>query len=122
MVRMLNFLSYNIQAGIGTLSPRDYIFGAHRQLLPGRFKTNNLDKIAKLIEPYDVVCLQGVDLGGFRSGYVNQADYLKARADFPHMTTQINRKLGRLSVHGNIILSRYHIKNVESFRLVAPFD
>lgn len=115
---MLNFLSYNIQAGIGTRSPRDYFLRAHRQLLSVKPKTNNLDNIANYIRHYDVVCLQEVDLGGFRSGYVNQADYLKARADFPYMATQINRRLGRLSLHGNVILSRRKITHTKS--LVLP--
>jgi len=111
---MLDFLSYNIQAAIGTLRPRDYIMRAHRQLMSVRPKTYNLDKIADYIRPFDVVCLQEVDLGGFRSGYVNQADYLKTRAGFPYMATQINRRLGRLSLHGNIILSRRRINHIES--------
>lgn len=111
---MLEFLSYNIQAGIGTLRPRDYVTRAHRQFMPVRPKTDNLDKIADYIRPFDVVCLQEVDLGGFRSGFINQANYLKARANFPYMATQINRRLGRLSLHGNIILSRRNINHIES--------
>jgi len=116
MVRnhMLNFLSYNIQAGIGTFRPRDYVMRAHRQLMSVRPKTDNLNKIADYIRPFDVVCLQEVDLGGFRSGYVNQAEYLKSRADFPFMATQVNRRLGKLSLHGNIILSRRYIDHIES--------
>lgn len=114
---MLNFLSYNIQAGIGTLRPRDYVFRAHRQLLSVKPKTHNLDKIANYIRRFDVVCLQEVDLGGFRSGYVNQAEYLKASAGFPYMATQLNRRVGRLSLHGNVILSRRKITHSESFVL-----
>lgn len=114
---MLDFLSYNIQAGIGTLRPRDYLIRAHRQILPVRPKRDNLDKIAAFIGRYDVVCLQEVDLGGFRSGYINQAQYLKNKAKFPHMATQINRKLGRLSLHGNVILSKHRIKHTDSYAL-----
>jgi len=114
---MLDFLSYNIQAGIGTARPRDYVMRAHRQVMSVRPKTDNLDKIADYIRPFDVVCLQEVDLGGFRSGYVNQAEYLKTRADFPFMATQVNRRLGRLSLHGNIILSRRPINHIESHTL-----
>lgn len=111
---MLDFLSYNIQAAIGTIRPRDYLVRAHRQILPVKPKTDNLDKIASLIRRYDVVCLQEVDLGGFRSGYVNQAEYLKQLAGFPYMVTQINRRLGRLSLHGNVILSKHRITHTES--------
>ena len=111
---MLHFLSYNIQAGIGTLRPRDYVVRAHRQVLSVKPKVKNLNNIAAHIMPYDVVCLQEVDLGGFRSGFIDQAEYLKTRAKFPHMATQINRRLGRLSIHGNIILSRQAISHTES--------
>jgi len=111
---MLDFLSYNIQAGIGTIRPRDYLVRAHRQIMSVRPKTHNLEKIADFIRPFDVVCLQEVDLGGFRSGYIDQAHFLKERAGFPYMATQINRRLGRLSVHGNVILSRHHMGHIES--------
>ncbi len=114
---MLNFLSYNIQAAIGTAKPRDYLLHAHRQIFPVRPKTDNMNKIADLIRHYDVVCLQEVDMGGFRSGFIDQAEYLKTRANFPHMVKQINRKLGRLSLHGNVILSKHRIKTTESFVL-----
>ena len=114
---MLKFLSYNIQAGIGTQRPGDYLFRAHRQILPVRHKTDNLEHIAILMQPYDVVCLQEVDLGGFRSGYINQADYLKEKSGFPFMVTQVNRRLGRLSVHGNVIYSKQSIIDTESYIL-----
>jgi len=114
---MLNFLSFNIQAGIGTERPRDYLFRAHRQVLPVKKKTENLRQIAELMRPYDVVCLQEVDLGGFRSGYVNQAEYLKEASGFPFMATQVNRRLGRLSLHGNVIFSKLRIQSKESYVL-----
>jgi len=114
---MLDFLSYNIQAGIGTTRPRDYFVRAHRQVMQVRPKAQNLERIADFIRPFDVVCLQEVDLGGFRSGYVDQAHFLKEQAGFPYMATQVNRRVGRLSVHGNVILSRRHMDHVESLTL-----
>jgi len=114
---MLDFLSYNIQAGIGTIRSRDYIIRAHRQILSVRPKIENLRNIADYIRPYDVVCLQEVDLGGFRNGFVDQAKFLKRRAEYPYMATQVNRRLGRLSLHGNIILSRRAIVHIESHPL-----
>lgn len=114
---MLDFLSYNIQAGIGTLRTSDYLIRAHRQVISVRPKKENLRKIADHIRPYDVVCLQEVDLGGFRSGFLNQAEYLKIRASFPYMATQVNRRLGRFSLHGNIILSRQAIHHIKSYTL-----
>lgn len=114
---MLAFLSYNIQAGIGTRRPRDYVLLAHKQLFSARSKTANLDQIADYIRPYDIVCLQEVDLGGFRSGFINQAHYLRNQADFPYLATQVNRRVGILSLHGNIILSRRPIIKKKSYVL-----
>lgn len=110
-------MSYNIQAGIGTLRPRDYFLRAHRQVLSVRPKIENLSNIADYIRPFDVVCLQEVDMGGLRSGFINQAEFLRAQADFPFLATQINRRLGRLSLHGNIILSRRPINHIKSYPL-----
>ena len=114
---MLDFLSYNIQAGIGTSRPRDYFLKAHRQIISVQPKTETLNRIADYISPFDVVCLQEVDLGGLRSGFINQAAFIKSRAGFPYMATQINRRLGRISLHGNIILSRRPLKHVKSYAL-----
>lgn len=113
----MKFLSYNIQAGIGTVKASAYFTGAHRQIVHDTRKSKTLDDIANYIRHFDVVCLQEVDLGGFRAGYVNQAEYLQELAGFPHMASQINRRIGRLSVHGNIILSRRPITHHVDYKL-----
>lgn len=114
---MIDFLSYNIQAGIGTQRRSDYLTRVHRQILPGRPKLRNLEKIADYIRPFDVVCLQEVDFGGLRSGFLNQANFLKERGGFPFMASQINRKVGRISLHGNVILSRRYIRKQQTYLL-----
>lgn len=113
----MKFLSYNIQAGIGTVRASEYFTGAHRQLIHDTRKSKTLADIANYIRHYDIVCLQEVDLGGFRAGFQNQAEFLQKLAGFPHMATQINRRIGRLSIHGNIILSRKPITNVQDYKL-----
>lgn len=113
----MKFLSYNIQAAIGTANGTGYFTGVHRQFVQDATKTKTLENIAKFIRPYDIVCLQEVDLGGLRSGYIDQAEYLKTTANFPHMAKQINRRVGRFSVHGNIILSRKQITDIEDYKL-----
>ncbi|NNC36619.1 MAG: endonuclease [Acidimicrobiales bacterium] len=113
----MKFLSYNIQAGIGTVKASQYFTGAYRQLINDARKSDTLTDIANYIRHYDVVCLQEVDLGGFRAGYLNQAEYIQELAGFPHMATQINRRIGRLSVHGNIILSRRPITHQQDYKL-----
>ena len=113
----MKFLSYNIQAAIGTVNGRGYFTGVHRQFVHDVKKAKTLENIARFIRPYDIVCLQEVDLGGFRSGYTDQAEFLKAAADFPYMVHQINRRVGRLSIHGNVILSRKPITNYQDYKL-----
>ncbi len=114
---MIDFLSYNIQAGIGTYRPMDYVLKVHRQIMPVRPKIRNLEKIADYLRPHDIVCLQEVDFGGFRTGFLNQARFLKARARFPFMAYQLNRKVGRLSLHGNLVLSRSPIRRQRTYPL-----
>jgi endonuclease/exonuclease/phosphatase family metal-dependent hydrolase len=114
---MLKFLSYNIQAGIGTLNARNYVSGLHRQFIPDGRKSKTLKNIADFIRHYDIVCLQEVDLGGLRSGYLDQAHFLQKTAEFPHLVSQINRRIGRLSVHGNIILSKKPITHHTDYKL-----
>lgn len=106
----MKFLSYNIQAGIGTIKPSAYFTAAHRQVVSDGRKKKTLADIAEYISSYDIVCLQEVDLGGLRSGYTDQAHSLKTAADFPFMVTQTNRRVGRFSVHGNVILSKKPIQ------------
>ncbi|NNE57912.1 MAG: endonuclease [Hellea sp.] len=114
---MIDFLSYNIQAGIGTARARDYLLRVHRQFMHVKPKTEILEKIARYIRPFDIVCLQEVDLGGARSGFKNQADFLKEKADFPFMAVQRTRRVGGLSIHGNVILSRQIIVHQNSYVL-----
>jgi len=114
---MIDFLSYNIQAGIGTGRSVDYFLKAHRQFLPVRPKLQNLEKIADYIRPFDIVCLQEVDFGGLRSGFLNQAKFIQERADFPFMASQINRRVGKVSLHGNVILSRQYIRHQRTYPL-----
>jgi endonuclease/exonuclease/phosphatase family metal-dependent hydrolase len=113
----MKFLSYNIQAGIGTVNAREYFTGLHRQVVQDAQKRRTLANIAEFIRSYDIVCLQEVDLGGLRSGYTDQAHFLQTNANFPHMVHQINRRVGRFSVHGNIILSKRPITDHTDYKL-----
>lgn len=66
---------------------------------------------------FDIVCLQEVDLGGRRSGYISQLDALQTRGGFDHAVSQINRTVGKTSIHGNAILSRFPIEGFEDHKL-----
>ena len=113
----MKFLSYNIQAGIGTRGTADYIFKAHHQFIDTARKRKTLRNIGKLLRGYDIVCLQEVDLGGRRAGYKSQVDYLSEIAGLPHIAHQTNRIVGRSSRHGNAILSRFPIEDIGDHKL-----
>ncbi len=102
----LRLLSFNIQAGIRTERFREYVTRGWRQLVhdPGRLA--NLDRIGDVLRGYDIVALQEVDAGSFRSGFTNQVAWLARRAGMPFWYAQRNRRLGRMAQHGNGLLAR----------------
>ena len=113
----MNLLTWNIQAGIGTSRYRDYFLRAHLQLVHAPSKTAILKNIAKEIAPYDIVCLQEVDLGGRRAGYRSQVDDIAALSGHPYAVVQENRRIPGISRHGNAILSRWPLAHVRDLKL-----
>lgn len=101
----LRLLSANIQAGSSTRAYREYVTRSWSHVLPNG-KRLNLDALATLAEPYDVVGLQESDPGSLRSGFTNQADYLAERGNFPFWSHQPNRRISRIAGSGNALLSR----------------
>lgn len=108
----MRILSYNIQAAIASNSYFSYVSRWHRQVMPSPAKAKVLSNIAKYISEFDVVCLQEIDLGGFRNGFQNQVQQLLAQTPFTHYVCQTNRVVGKLSVHGNLILSKQPLREV----------
>ena len=117
-IMQIKILTYNIQAGIGTTSFGQYLSKIHHQLFDSVAKTHTLNRIAKFISEYDVVCLQEVDLGGRRSGYSNQVDRIAAKSGHSHISMQENRVVGKISRHGNAVLS--HIAQDEFSDIKLP--
>jgi hypothetical protein len=113
----MKLLTWNIQAGIGTKRYRDYLFHAHRQVIHTAAKTAILREIAREITPYDVVCLQEVDLGGRRAGYRSQIELIAAASGHGFVAVQQNRVIPGVSRHGNAILSRWPLEIVEDLKL-----
>jgi len=85
--------------------------------LPHSQRTENLDAIGRLVEPYDMVALQEVDSGSLRSGFINQSRYIASHAGMPFWCHQSNRKVGTVAHAGNGFLSRFEPDLVEEFRL-----
>lgn len=113
----MKVLTYNIQAGIGTGALRDYVLKAHHQIIDTQKKRRTLKRLGKFIGDYDIICLQEVDLGGRRSGYRSQIEHLQAASGLEYAAVQVNRTVGRSSIHGNAILSRYPIETIGDHKL-----
>ena len=116
----MKLLTWNIQAGIGTSRYRDYLLHAHRQVMHTRSKTTALRHIAQAIAPYDVVCLQEIDLGGRRAGFSSQADILAVGSGHDHVMVQQNRVIAGVSRHGNAVFSRWPLQLVCDLKLPGP--
>ena len=116
----MQLLTWNIQAGIGTSRFRDYLLHAHRQVMHTRSKTVALRHIAQAIAPYDVVCLQEIDLGGRRAGFSSQVDILAAESGHGHVAVQENRVIPGVSRHGNAVFSRWPLHRVCDLKLPGP--
>ncbi|HMW14923.1 MAG: endonuclease/exonuclease/phosphatase family protein [Pseudomonadales bacterium] len=113
----LRLLTYNMQVGIATHRYRHYITRGWQHLLPHGLRERNLERIAELIQTFDIVALQEADGGSLRSGFVNQVEYLAHRARFPYWYQQRNRNLGRLGQHGNGLLTRFPPEILEDHKL-----
>ena len=113
----IRLLSFNIQAGTSTARYHHYVTHSWRQVLPHTQRVENLDAIAELVAPYDMVALQEVDSGSLRSGFINQSRYLATHAGMPFWCHQPNRKVGTVAYAGNGFLSRFEPDAVEEHRL-----
>jgi endonuclease/exonuclease/phosphatase family metal-dependent hydrolase len=113
----IRLLSFNIQAGTSTARYHHYVTHSWRQLLPHSQRTENLDAIAELVTPYDMVALQEVDTGSLRSGFINQSRYLANHAGMPFWCHQSNRKVGNVAYAGNGFLSKFEPLAVQEYRL-----
>ena len=115
--RILRVMSYNIQVGITTSRPRQYVTGSWKHIFPCSQRLPNLDRAARLIQQYDIIGLQEVDAGSLRSNFINLAEYLAERAGIPYWYHQVNRNLGRLAQHSNAFLSHFKPDRIENLKL-----
>ena len=118
--RRVRLLSYNIQVGIAATSIRQYITTSWKHLLPHAQIYDNLAKIAGAINEFDIVALQEVDAGSFRSSFVNQIEFLARQGGFPYWYHQTNREIGILTKHSNGILSKFQPIEVDEYKLPGP--
>lgn len=108
----MKIISYNIQAAIAADSYLSYITRLHHQIMLTPAKKQTLRHIADYISQFDVACLQEIDLGGYRNGFQNQVEQFMQLTPFTHYVCQTNRVVGKLSKHGNVILSKQPLREV----------
>jgi endonuclease/exonuclease/phosphatase family metal-dependent hydrolase len=113
----LSLLSFNIQTGVDTQDFREYVTKSWKHILPLKERISNLNRIADLIQSYDIVGLQEVDSGSLRTGFLDQTEYLAHRARFPFWYRQVNRSLGKIAQHSNGVLSRIRPHAVDEHKL-----
>lgn len=112
----LKVLSWNMQAGIGTRSYRDYALRWHEQVSRGK-KGQRLVRAAETLGAYDVVALQECDFGSWRSGGIHQGDWLAKSAGFSHAHYHLSRRMAPVAGSGLALLSRYPMEAVVGHRL-----
>ena len=113
----LSLLSFNIQTGVDTQDFHEYVTKSWKHLLPLKERISNLNRIADLVQSYDLVGLQEVDSGSLRTGFLDQTEYLAHRARFPFWYRQVNRSLGKIAQHSNGVLSRVRPHAVDEHKL-----
>ncbi len=113
----LKLLSCNILAGGSVRRYRHYVPESWKQVLPGRSKRGNLDKLAALLADFDIVGLQESDAGSLRSGFLNQTEYLAEAAEFPYWSHQPNRKIAQFAASSNGLLTRLKPVEVRDYPL-----
>ena len=113
----LRLLTFNLQVGIQTSAYHHYLTRSWQHILPHPRRQQRLDLISEVLSKFDVVGLQEVDGGSFRSSRINQVEYLAAKAGFSHHVQQLNRNLGRIAQHSNGLLSQLVPNQVEEHRL-----
>jgi endonuclease/exonuclease/phosphatase family metal-dependent hydrolase len=119
-VQRLRLLSYNIQVGIASTSLRSSIATAWKHVFPHAQLYENLHRIAEVTNGFDIVALQEVDAGSFRSSFINQIEYLADKGDFPYWFHQTNREIGKITKHSNGLLSRFQPYEVNDYKLPGP--
>lgn len=113
----LKLLSFNIQVGIETGGYHHYLTKSWQHFLPLSKRKLALMRMAQTMSCFDLVAIQEADGGSFRSGFINQVEFLARRAGFPFWFQQVNRNLGLVAQHSNGVLCRNEPTQVSLHKL-----
>ena len=117
----IKVLTYNIQVAMSSKNIRHHVMHSWHHMFPHPNRNRNLQQIARMIDPFDIVALQELDGGSIRSDYVNQATYLAELAEFSYAQQQTTRNLGPFAQHAKALLSRFPIANAQHYALPSRF-
>ncbi|MDQ6647551.1 MAG: endonuclease/exonuclease/phosphatase family protein, partial [Pseudomonadota bacterium] len=115
--RRLRLLSCNILAGGSVQRYSEYVTRSLSAVLPGRGKMDSLDRLAEVLQQFDLVGLQEADAGSLRSGFLNQTRYLAETAGMPFWSHQPNRPMAKLAHSANGLISRLEPHSVLDYPL-----
>ncbi|MCG6872750.1 MAG: EEP domain-containing protein, partial [Gammaproteobacteria bacterium] len=101
-------MSYNVHVGVDAERYRHYLTRGWRHVLPFPDRLRNFNRIASLVRDCDIVGMQELDAGSFRSDYINLTEYLAHRAGFPYWYDRANRRVAGIARHSMGFLSRVH--------------
>lgn len=101
-------LSWNMQAAMGTRKLSDYASKFHENLFPAQKESRLLSVVANL-KDFDLIGLQECDQGSWRSGGINQGEFLANKAGFTQAVFHTSRKVSNVSGSGLSLLSKHPI-------------
>ncbi len=101
--------THNIQVGIGSHRAHHLLLHGWRYIMPHGQSIGNLERIAESLKGMDIVGLNEVDAGSYRSQYLNQAAFLSEQSGLRYWVQQRTRDWGELAQHSNSLLSRWPI-------------
>lgn len=113
----LRLFSLNLQVGISNSSLAHYMGSLWQHLLPSSERHKNLERVGRLIRSFDLIALQEIDGGSFRTGFHNQTLALSHFADLKYWHVQTNRDFGYWAQHSNAVLCRFPLKGIIEHQL-----
>src|SRR3989344_7464699 len=112
-------MTYNIQLGILSVSSTAKVLSDFWKWFVPTNKKFGLDSVANVLNKYkpDFVGLQEIDVGSFRSDFINQSDYLAKQGGYKYKKHGLSFWMPTLFQHGNSIFSKYKIQSSKVHRL-----
>ena len=114
---VLKIATYNLQSGAITDRYLHYVTRGWHNFAPHKRQAQALARGGEVFVPFQLVALQEIDGGSWRSGNINQLEHLADLAGFRHHEFLINRNFGRWAQHGLGLLSTMPITRMGQLNL-----